>query len=225
MASEVADWDSAYRGEAGFAGPPPWNIGEPQPELAELIDCGRFRSDVLDAGCGYAELSLALAAQGYTVVGIDLAPTAVAAAIRAARERGLGSATFVQDDITTFTGYDGRFNTIVDSTLFHSLPVDTRDAYLQSVHRAAAPGASLYMLVFATGAFPPDFEYKPNELTEPELREAVSRYWVIDEIRSAVIHAYVPNIPTAPFELPSHDTDENGRQKMPAFLLTAHKAG
>ena len=37
---------------------------------------GKFRSDVLDAGCGFAELSLALAADGYTVVGIDLTPTA-----------------------------------------------------------------------------------------------------------------------------------------------------
>jgi hypothetical protein len=54
------DWDSAYRQEAGFEGPPPWNIGEPQPELAALAAAGKFRSDVLDAGCGYAELSLAL---------------------------------------------------------------------------------------------------------------------------------------------------------------------
>ncbi len=68
------DWDSAYREQAHFAGPPPWNIGEPQPELAALIEQGKFRSDVLDAGCGFAELSLALAARGYTVVGIDLTP-------------------------------------------------------------------------------------------------------------------------------------------------------
>ena len=74
------NWDSAYRGEGDFDGPPPWNIGEPQPELATLINAGKFRSDVLDAGCGFAELSLALAADGYTVVGIDLTPTAIAAA-------------------------------------------------------------------------------------------------------------------------------------------------
>jgi hypothetical protein len=55
------DWDSAYRQDAGFEGPPPWNIGEPQPELVALAAAGKFRSDVLDAGCGYAELSLALA--------------------------------------------------------------------------------------------------------------------------------------------------------------------
>ena len=117
---------------------------------------------MLDAGCGYAELSLALAADGYTVVGIDLTPTAVAAANRAAQERNLATASFVQADITTFTGYDGRFNTIIDSTLFHSLPVEGRDAYLNSVHRAAAPGASYYILVFANGAFPAEMEFGPN---------------------------------------------------------------
>jgi SAM-dependent methyltransferase len=225
MSSEVMDWDGAYRGEAEFDGPPPWNIGEPQPELAALIEAGMFRSDVLDAGCGFAELSLELAARGYTVVGIDLTPTAVAAATKAAAERGLSNASFIRADITSFTGYDGRFNTVVDSTLFHSLPVDGRDGYLSSVHRAAAPGASYFVLVFAKGAFPAEMETGPNEVDEDELREAVSRYWEIDEIRPAFIHANMPDVPDAPFQMPPHERDAKGRMKLPAFLLTAHKAG
>jgi SAM-dependent methyltransferase len=224
MSSEVMDWDGAYRGEAEFDGPPPWNIGEPQPELAALIDAGLFRSDVLDAGCGFAELSLELAARGHTVVGIDLTPTAVAAATKAAAERGLSTASFVQADITSFTGYDGRFNTVVDSTLFHSLPVEGRDGYLGSVHRAAAPGASYFVLVFAKGAFPAEMETGPNEVAEDELRDAVSKYWEIDEIRPAFIHARMPDGPGAPFQMPPHDRDEKGRMKLPAYLLTAHKA-
>ncbi len=219
------DWDSVYREEAEFEGPPPWNIGEPQPELAALIAAGKFRSDVLDAGCGFAELSLALAAEGYTVVGIDLTPTAIAAATKAAQERGLTNASFEQADITSFTGYDGRFNTVVDSTLFHSLPVEGRDGYLGSVHRAAAPGASYYVLVFAKGAFPAEMEGGPNEVDEDELRAAMSKYWVVDEIRPAYVHANIPPVTNAPFEFPPHDRDEKGRMKLPAYLVTAHKAG
>lgn len=224
MTSEEMSWDSAYREEGDFDGPPPWNIGEPQPELATLISQGKFRSDVLDAGCGFAELSLSLAADGYTVVGIDLTPTAIAAATRAARDRGLSNATFVQDDITSFTGFDGTFNTVVDSTLFHSMPVEARDDYLQSVHRAAAPGASYFVLVFAKGAFPPDMDTltKPNEVTEDELREVVSKYWTVDEIRPAFIHVNVPQIPGV--SMPFHDFDEKGRIMFPAYLLTAYKA-
>ncbi|MCG7594508.1 methyltransferase domain-containing protein [Mycobacterium sp. PSTR-4-N] len=214
------DWDSAYRGETDFGGEPPWNIGEPQPELAALIAAGKVRSEVLDAGCGHAELSLALAAQGYTVTGIDLSPTAVAAATAAAQDRGLTGATFLAADITNITGFDGRFSTVMDSTLFHSLPVDGRDGYVRSVHRAAAPGANYFILVFAAGAFPPDVDQKPNEVTEDELREVVGRYWEIDEVRPAFIHAKMP----AEVPLPPHARDDKGRAKMSAFLLTAHKS-
>lgn len=225
MISDVMDWDDVYREEGRFEGPPPWNIGEPQPELAALIRAGKVRSDVLDAGCGVAELSLALAAQGYTVVGIDLTPTAVAAASKAAAERGLTTATFVQGDITSFTGYDGRFNTIIDSTLFHSIPVEGRDGYLHSVHRAAAAGANFYILVFAKGAFPADLETKPNEVDEDELRAAVSQYFEIDEIRPAFIHSQMQQFPPGAPQLPPHAIDEKGRMKMPAFLVSAHKSG
>lgn len=219
------DWDSTYREEGAFTGPPPWNIGEPQPELAALVADGKVRSDVLDAGCGVAELSLALAADGYTVVGIDLTPTAVAAADKAAQERKLSTASFVQADIASFTGYDDRFNTVIDSTLFHSLPVEARDDYLRSVHRAAAPGAAFYVLVFAKGAFPADIETKPNEVDDDELRTAVGKHFEIDEIRPAYIHAHPQSGPDASVTMPPHAEDDHGRLKMPAYLLSAHKAG
>ncbi|PRC50625.1 SAM-dependent methyltransferase, partial [Mycobacterium sp. ITM-2017-0098] len=93
----------------------------------------------------------------YTVTGVDISPTAVAEATEAAAARGLSDrASFVTADITELTGFDGRFSTIVDSTLFHSIPVEARDGYLKSVHRAAAPGAGFFVLVFAKGAFPPE---------------------------------------------------------------------
>jgi SAM-dependent methyltransferase len=226
MAHEVMDWDSAYREQGEFEGPPPWNIGEPQPELAALVAAGKFRSDVLDAGCGYAELSLALAADGYTVVGVDLTPTAIAAANRAAQQRGLSTASFVQADVTGLTGYDGRFKTVVDSTLLHALAVEDRDGYLRSVHRAAADGADYFVLVFAKGAFPSEWEFKPNEVDEDELRTAVSKYWQVDEIRPAYIHANIPPAPPkSDVPMPAHDRDEKGRMKLPAYLLTAHKGG
>ena len=53
-------FESAYRGEAPeMAGAkPPWSIGEPQPELAALIEQGKFSGVVLDAGCGEAAISM-----------------------------------------------------------------------------------------------------------------------------------------------------------------------
>lgn len=95
MTQPDTDWDAAYR----QAAPPPWSIGRPQPELERLIDEGKFRSDVLDSGCGHAALSLRLAALGHTVVGLDASATAIAEATAAAAAQGLTTATFARADV------------------------------------------------------------------------------------------------------------------------------
>ena len=57
---------------------------------------------------------------------------------------------------------------------------------------------------------------KENELpvTEDELREAVSKYWEIDEIRPAFIHANMgAALPAdAPFEMPTFEKKYNDDQ-------------
>ncbi len=219
-------FESAYRGEApemGEGNRPPWSIGEPQPEIAALIDAGKFHGEVLDAGCGEAAVSLHLAARGLTTVGLDQSPTAVALAREEAAKRGLTNATFGVADISDFTGYDGRFGTIVDSTLFHSMPVELRDGYQRSIVCAAAPGASYFVLVFDRAGMPADGPI--NAVTEDELREAVSKYWVIDDVRPARIHANVPDRFLDGFEAfaGADIRDEgNGRKSLPAWLLSAH---
>jgi hypothetical protein len=84
-----------------------------------------------------------------------------------------------------------------------------RDDYLRAVHRAAADGANYFVLVFTKGAFPGEWEQKPNEVDEDELRSSVSRYWQIDEIRPAFIHANMPPAP-ADVRMPEHERDEKG---------------
>ena len=79
--------------------------------------------------------------------------------------------------------------------------------------------------MFAKGAFPPGAEHTPNQVDEDELRAAVSKHFVIDDVRSAKIHAHMPEIPGMPEPPVPVDLDEKGRVKMPAFLLAAHKAG
>jgi len=218
-------FENAYKGEApelGVGTKPPWSIGEPQPEIAALIEQGKFRGDVLDVGCGEAAVDLYLAERGFTTVGLDLSPTAIELATAEAVKRGLTNASFEVADISAFGGYDGRFNTIVDSTLFHSIPVEAREGYQQSVARAAAPGASYYVLVFDRAGLP---NGPANPVTEDELREVVSKYWTIDEIRPARIHANLPdNIDLEGQPMPFGDVrdEPNGRKSVPAFLLTAH---
>jgi SAM-dependent methyltransferase len=218
-------FDSAYRGEAaemGLGTKPPWSIGEPQPEIAALIEAGRFHGDVLDAGCGEAATAIALAERGVTTVGLDQSAAAIELARAEAAKRGLTNATFDVADISAFTGYDGRFGTIVDSTLFHSMPVELRDGYQQSIVRAAAPGAFYFVLVFDATTMPA--AGPPHPVTERELRDVVSKYWVIDEIRPARIHANVAENFTgfAEFAGTGIQDEGNGRMSVPAWLLSAH---
>jgi 2-heptyl-1-hydroxyquinolin-4(1H)-one methyltransferase len=218
-------FDSAYRGEAeemGLGTKPPWSIGEPQPEIAALIEAGKIHGDVLDAGCGEAATAIALAEQGFTTVGLDQSATAIKLAREEAARRGLTNATFDVADISSFTGYDGRFGTIIDSTLFHSMPVELRDGYQQSIVRAAAPGASYFVLVFDATTMPTNNPAHP--VTEQELRDVVSKYWVIDDVRHARIHANVAENFTGfkDFAGPDIRDEGNGRMSVPAWLLSAH---
>lgn len=225
------EFEDVYR-TGGLFGPgvaPPWSIGEPQPALAELIEQGRFHGEILDAGCGEGAISLDLAARGYTTVGLDLAPTAIESARAEARRRGLANATFEVADITSFTGYNGRFGTVVDSTLFHSIPVEAREGYLRSIARAAAPGASYFALVFDRTALPATAAPGPgpSPVTADELRAVVSKYWVVDEIAPSRIHGKLPEASAAqsgaPMFRPEVMRDEpHGRKSMPAWLLSAH---
>jgi len=217
-------FESAYRGEAPeMAGAkPPWSIGEPQPELATLIEQGKIRGEVLDAGCGEAAISLYLAERGFTTVGLDQSPTAIDLAKEEAAARGLTNASFAVADISDFGGYDGRFDTIVDSTLFHSMPIELREGYQQSIVRAAAPGASYFVLVFDKAGMP---DGPANPVTEDELRDVVSKYWTIDEIRPARIHGVFPEGFEEFFPVTDVREEPKGRRSVPAFLLTAHLPG
>jgi 2-heptyl-1-hydroxyquinolin-4(1H)-one methyltransferase len=220
------EFESAYRGDSaqfGVGARPPWSIGAPQPELAALIEAGKFHGDVLDVGCGEAAISLALAERGQTTVGLDMSPTAIELARAEAAKRGLTNATFEVADISSFSAYppgsEGRFGTIVDSTLFHSIPVEAREGYQQSISRAAAPGASYFALVFDKAAVP---EGPINAVTADELRDAVSNYWVVDEIRPARIHANLPdNSPEMPFV--GLRDEPSGFKSVSAWLLIAHR--
>jgi 2-polyprenyl-3-methyl-5-hydroxy-6-metoxy-1,4-benzoquinol methylase len=68
-------WDASYHD-----GPAPWDIGRPQPAIVRLASEGGFAGAVLDAGCGTGENALHVASLGLSVLGVDVAETALAIA-------------------------------------------------------------------------------------------------------------------------------------------------
>jgi ubiquinone/menaquinone biosynthesis C-methylase UbiE len=61
-------FDSFYRDR------PPWDLGRPRQQFAELVQRGKIAGPVLDIGCGTGENALFFAEQGLEVWGIDFAP-------------------------------------------------------------------------------------------------------------------------------------------------------
>ena len=220
MSQYLPEFDAAYAGEPMMEGLDhvPWNIGEPQPPIAQLIDSGDVRGPVLDAGCGVGETTQYLAARGFEAVGVDASPNAIGQARESAGSRGV-AVEFEVADVTELSGYDGRFRTVIDSTLFHSMPVEARPAYLAAIARSSTPGAVLHVLVFSNAAqFPTD--QGPKAVGEQELRDAVGAFWTVDDVRPSHITAVLPE------EIPvPHERDARGRALLPAFLLRAHLPG
>lgn len=210
------DFAEVYRD--GLAGASiPWDIGEPQPALAELVEAGWCVGTVLDVGCGTGEVGLALAARGHSVVGVDLAPGAVELANRKAVARGL-EVDFRVADATELTGLDGHFDTVLDSGLLHCLPVPDQRRYLDVLRRICRTDGRVAVLCFADvpGARTPD----GGRLTESWLRELFAEGWAIDALEPADILAVLRD---GLGEMSEWPRDDNGRTPMTGWRLLARR--
>jgi SAM-dependent methyltransferase len=137
-------WDASYRGD----GPAPWDIGQPQPAIARVASDGGFAGPVLDVGCGTGENALHLAALGLSVLGVDVAETALTTAREKAAGRGL-AAEFAAADALHLERLGRRFRTVLDCGLFHTFDGDERPDYVASLASVTEPHGILYVLCFS----------------------------------------------------------------------------
>ena len=172
------DFEAMYAAAPPWDGRPPWDIGRPQAAFQELANSGAIRGRVLDVGCGTGEHVLMLAARGLEVTGIDLAPTAIASARDKARERGL-SANFFVGDALHLDSLGARFDTVLDSGLFHVFDDQDRRAFVDSLRAAMAPGGRYFMMCFSDRQ-PGDFG--PRRVSEAEIQDAFREGFRIDSI-------------------------------------------
>jgi SAM-dependent methyltransferase len=172
-------FDDAYAG-----GSAPWVIGEPQPAIADLERRGLISGAVLDAGCGAGEHTILLTALGYDVLGIDFSARAVDLARSTAAGRGV-AARFEVADATRLEG-GPRFDTVIDSALFHVFDDTDRLRYVDSLRSVCRPGALVHVLALSDAGrgFGP-------QVSEADVRTAFTDGWQIEALDTTTYRGVV----------------------------------
>jgi SAM-dependent methyltransferase len=196
--SGPAAYDADYRDPAG----PPWEIGQPQPALAALLDTEVRGPKVLDAGCGTGDLAIALARRGFDVTAVDFSPVAIDLA-RAKASKSRVTIAFDVQDATALSLPAAPFDSIFDSGLLHNLHREDpakAAAFLARLPALAAPGAAVFVLAVSAEAG------QGWGLTADRLRaEFAEPDWVDTRVEPTEVTAQMLSLP--------------------ALLLRTHRAG
>jgi len=171
------DWEDHYR-----RGEMPWEKGAPSPGLIDYLAAEPVRGRVLVPGCGLGHDVRALAATAGEVVGIDIAPSAVAAAQAippVGRERYELADLFALPEF-----WRGTFDAVWEHTCFCAIQPAQRPAYVEAVADALRPEGRLIAIFYLDpGNDSPD-EGPPFEVSIAELdrlflpRFSVDREWL-----------------------------------------------
>jgi len=169
-------WDASYHD-----GVAPWDIGRPQPTVVRLASEGRFSGTVLDAGCGTGENALHLASLGLSVLGVDVAETALAIARQKSEARGI-EVEFATADAFHLRNLQRMFETVLDCGLFHTFDIDERIRYVASLASVTKRDGTLYVLCFSDEGP----ETGPHPVSEEELKATfnASSGWIVIAIES-----------------------------------------
>ncbi len=165
----------------------PWDIGAPQPALAQLISEFPLAEPVLDVGSGQGDLSIWIARQGLKVLGAEFVPAAVEQAKTRAASLPADLARNVEfriADALRPSTLGLQFGSIVDSGFYHLFESQQCERFAAELTSALRPGGRYYVLAFAVDLPSPDV---PRGITEAELRRhfAARNGWKPLALRSA----------------------------------------
>lgn len=165
-------FEAAYSGERAA----PWDTGEPSPPFVAAAD--RILGRVLDAGCGTGANAVYLAGRGCQVVGFDFVEEAIRRARARAADRGV-SVEFLVKDATTLAEWGERFNSAIDSGLFHVFDDEDRARYVDGLARVLKPGGRLFLICFSDEEPPGQ---GPRRVSRQELHAAFADGWEVESI-------------------------------------------
>ncbi|MBN1435714.1 MAG: class I SAM-dependent methyltransferase [Sedimentisphaerales bacterium] len=147
--------EAEYKRRLG-AGQVAWDAGEyDEFDMRVLVDWLLAEADfakgarALDLGCGTGGLACYLARQGFEVMGVDLAATAIEAGRGEAQKRGL-KVEFAVGDVCEMDLGEGEFDLITDNHFLHCIVFDQERAkVLEKIRRALKAGGQYWLETMA----------------------------------------------------------------------------
>lgn len=221
---DTAQFDAVYRGgellEGADISQVPWDVAQPQPEVIRTAAEGWYSGRVLDVGCGLGENSAYLAGRGLDVTAVDASQTAIEEARR--RHDGV-DVRFEVVDVLELRGELGRFDSIVDSALFHALPADQRANYASMMVENATDRATFTVITFAhlPGGMPEPLSGGVTRIVDP----LESGGWTVESVHvadylgvSSSVEGFMRKHGIEPRR------DAEGRNLLPVWVVRARRA-
>ncbi|MBI5021311.1 MAG: class I SAM-dependent methyltransferase [Ignavibacteriales bacterium] len=171
----VRSFQSAYKNT------PAWEIGRPQREIVMLEASGEIHGMVLDVGCGSGENALYLSKNGYDVIGVDVATAAIDRARKKATVRKARGLFLLQDALSLDT-LGIKFDTIIDSGLFHVFSDNARLKFVKSIESSLRIGGTYLLLCFSEHE--PE-GWGPRRVTQEEIINSFREGFKLNYIREA----------------------------------------
>ncbi|KAF7761367.1 hypothetical protein Agabi119p4_9359 [Agaricus bisporus var. burnettii] len=171
---EPSTWNKAWQ-----ASVTPWDAGEFQPPLKEVIETNidgiqwpHRTGKALVPGCGTGYDAVYLASTlGVHAIGLDSSEIAVDKANASVKDRPLakGKATFELADFFKYSSNEG-FDLIYDYTFFVAIPPSRRNEWGEKMAELIKPGGYLITLIFPIDPksdVGPPFYVRPEHYDEP----------------------------------------------------------
>jgi len=172
MNQTQTDWDELYRRRET-----PWEKGKPHPALVDFLATnGPLAGEIFVPGCGSGHDVRALSTAENHVLGIDLAPRAIA---KARARKKIAKEDYMLGDLFDFPPqFDHQFNWVFEHTCFCAIDPRQRSEYIQTIVRLLKPGGRFLAIFFIN----PDHDEPgpPYRVSLEELDELFGEYFDLE---------------------------------------------
>lgn len=188
------DMDKIYREK--LLAEIPWNFEEPPPSLVEIVESGKVKPcKAIEFGCGTGNYAIYFASNGFEVTAIDIAPTAIEAAKKSAKEKDIDVIFLVADvlgDLELSQDYEFAY----DWEVLHHIFPENRKKYVKNMFNLLKPGGKYLSVCFSEQdpCFGGKDKFRTTPLgtvlyfsSEEELKELFEQYFNIIELKTIEI--------------------------------------